>query len=309
MVVRLEALLIGGPQGKPAALGASGELLRHLLPKACWDGLGAPDREQNRVSESVTPCSRRPYSWFCSFHSAAGAGPCIRTPHLWLPEPGPQELCTFVSAVAAQVLQTLQPRKPRPPRRKSAPRRLPYSPPYRMGMRRGRGWGGAGLGAGPAEPSALTHPLLPDPPRSSAHGRDAPQRPAQQGPGPQARPRLPRPPSPFLGVAQALTAPESPGPGLALSAGALQSPAHELAEIVPPGPGPSLLPAVTEDPSGCVRLPPDPAELPLEAPVSPLLALPAAIAEMRDPGPCPTRAVGTWVRPCRGPEPSRPLLC
>ncbi|KAM9034825.1 uncharacterized protein C19orf85 homolog [Sarcophilus harrisii] len=193
----------------------------------------------------------------------------------WLPEPGPQELCTFVSAVAAQVLQTLQPRKPRPPRRKSAPRRLPYSPPY----------------------------------RSSAHGRDAPQRPAQQGPGPQARPRLPRPPSPFLGVAQALTAPESPGPGLALSAGALQSPAHELAEIVPPGPGPSLLPAVTEDPSGCVRLPPDPAELPLEAPVSPLLALPAAIAEMRDPGPCPTRAVGTWVRPCRGPEPSRPLLC
>ncbi|XP_051846041.1 uncharacterized protein C19orf85 homolog [Antechinus flavipes] len=195
----------------------------------------------------------------------------------WLPEPAPQELCAFMSGVAAQILKTLQPRKTRPPRRKSTPRRFPYSPPY----------------------------------RSSAHCQDATQRWAREGPGPQARPRLPRPPSPFLGVAQALAAPESPGPGLALSAWDLQSPTHELAEIVPLGPGPSLLPAVTEDSSGFVQLPPDPSE-------PPLVTLPPMIADTQDPGPCPTMArgsrkgplaVGTWVPSCGSPELSRPLLC
>ncbi|XP_074163368.1 uncharacterized protein C19orf85 homolog [Sminthopsis crassicaudata] len=185
----------------------------------------------------------------------------------WLPEPAPQELCTFMSGVAAQILKTLQPRKTRPPRRKSTPRRLPYSPAR----------------------------------RSSAHGQDAPQPSAPEGAGP--RPRPLRPPSPFLGVAQALAAPESPGPGLALSASAL--PAHELAEIVPLSPGPALLPAAPEDPSGFVPPPPG-------APVS---SLPPGI---RDPGPRPTRArgsragplaEGTWAPPCRSPELSRPLLC
>ncbi|XP_027715875.1 uncharacterized protein C19orf85-like [Vombatus ursinus] len=149
-----------------------------------------------------------------------------------LPEPAPQELCAFVSGVAARILRTLQPRKARPPRRKPNHRRFLYNQLC----------------------------------RNFADIEEATQHVAltflsQAGPGPQPKPRLQRPPSPFLGVAQALAAPESAGPGLALSPRALQSPTHELFDIIPLNPrlqipGPSLLPPVTEDLSVPAQVPP-----------------------------------------------------
>ncbi|XP_043853037.1 uncharacterized protein C19orf85 homolog [Dromiciops gliroides] len=159
-----------------------------------------------------------------------------------LPEPAPQELCAFVSGVAARILRTLQPRKARAPRRKPNHRRFLYNQLC----------------------------------RSFADIEEATRHLAltvlsQGGPGPQPKPRLQRPPSPFLGVAQALAAPENPGPGLALSPRALQSPTHDFLEIIPLSPGlqtlgPSLLPPVTEDPSMLAQMPPDPFEIPLMSP-------------------------------------------
>uniref|UniRef100_A0A5F8GM10 Uncharacterized protein n=1 Tax=Monodelphis domestica TaxID=13616 RepID=A0A5F8GM10_MONDO len=112
-----------------------------------------------------------------------------------LPEPEPQELCAFMSGVAARILRTLQPRKARAPRRKPNHRRFLYNQLCRSF----------------ADIQAATRHL-------------ALTVLSQEGPGPQAKPRPQRPPSPFLGVAQALAVPENRGPGLALSPWALQSP-------------------------------------------------------------------------------------
>ncbi|XP_036599446.1 uncharacterized protein C19orf85-like [Trichosurus vulpecula] len=185
-----------------------------------------------------------------------------------LPEPAPQELCAFVSGVAARILKTLQPRKARPPRRKPNHRRFLYNQLC----------------------------------RSFADIEEATQHLAltvlsQQGPGRQPKPRLQRPSSPFLGVAQALAAPESPGPGLALSPRALRSPTHELFEIIPLSPrlqtpGPSLLPPVAGDPSMLAQVPPA-CSLFVQAPhLPPMPCGPAELShnaadiQYQDPGQC-----------------------
>ncbi|XP_068953394.1 uncharacterized protein C19orf85 homolog [Petaurus breviceps papuanus] len=163
-----------------------------------------------------------------------------------LPELAPQELCAFVSGVAARILRTLQPRKARPPRRKPNHRRFLYNQLC----------------------------------RSLADIEEATQHVAltvlsRQGPGPQPNPQRQRPPSPFLGVAQALAAPESPGPGLALSPGALQSPTHELFETI------SWSPRLQtpEDPSALAQVPPA-SSLSVQAPhLPPMLHEPAALPD------------------------------
>ncbi|XP_072463747.1 uncharacterized protein C19orf85 homolog [Notamacropus eugenii] len=172
-----------------------------------------------------------------------------------LPEPAPQELCAFMSGVADRILRTLQPRKARVTRRKPNHRRFLYKQLCRSFVDIQEA----------TQHLALT--VL-----------------SQQGPGPQPQPRLQRPPSPFFGVAQALAAPESPGPGLALSPSALQSPAHELLEIIPLSPrlhtpGPSLLPPASQDPS-MLALGPPASSLFVQAPhLSPMACEPADLPD------------------------------
>uniref|UniRef100_A0A8C0DGI3 Chromosome 19 open reading frame 85 n=1 Tax=Balaenoptera musculus TaxID=9771 RepID=A0A8C0DGI3_BALMU len=148
-------------------------------------------------------------------HPGAPAAPGIS-------EPGPRELCAFVTGAAAYVLRTLNPRRPRPPKRRPNHRRFLHNQICRQF----------------AKIKAATQRLA-----ISILSQEAPP----QGPPPQRPP--PPPPAPFLGTACAVAPTEAPHAGPSLSLAALDASTHDLSEdiVVPPE-----CPSVPSDPSHCV---------------------------------------------------------
>ncbi|XP_041510605.1 uncharacterized protein C19orf85 homolog [Microtus oregoni] len=111
-----------------------------------------------------------------------------------LSEPGPRELCAFVSGASAHILRALQPRRTRPPKRKPNHRRFLHNQICRQF----------------AKIEAATQHLA----LSILSQKAPPQRPPPRRPPP-------LPPSPFLGVACAeapVEVPHDDGPSLSLAA-------------------------------------------------------------------------------------------
>ncbi|XP_061028513.1 uncharacterized protein C19orf85 homolog [Eubalaena glacialis] len=137
-------------------------------------------------------------------------------------EPGPRELCAFVTGVAAYVLRTLHPRRTRPPKRRPNHRRFLHNQICRQF----------------AKIEAATQRLA-----ISILSQEAPPQrlPPQRPPPP--------PPSPFLGMACAVAPTEAPHAGPSLSLAALDASTHDLFEdtVVPPE-----CPSVPSDLSHCV---------------------------------------------------------
>ncbi|KAK7802050.1 hypothetical protein U0070_023949 [Myodes glareolus] len=109
-------------------------------------------------------------------------------------EPGPRELCAFVSGASAYILRALQPRRTRPPKRKPNHRRFLHNQICRQF----------------AKIEAATQHLA----LSILSQKAPPQRPPPRRPPPP-------PPSPFLGVACAeapMEGPHDDGPSLNLAA-------------------------------------------------------------------------------------------
>nr|XP_031315024.1 uncharacterized protein C19orf85-like [Camelus dromedarius] len=127
-------------------------------------------------------------------HPGAPAAPGIS-------EPGPRELCAFVSGAAAHILRTLHPRRTRPPKRRPNHRRFLHNQICRQ------------FAKIEAATQRLTMSILSQeaPPR-----RQPPQRPP------------PPPPSPFLGVACAVAPTEAPYASPSLSLAALDASTLDL---------------------------------------------------------------------------------
>ncbi|XP_048647636.1 uncharacterized protein C19orf85 homolog [Marmota marmota marmota] len=120
---------------------------------------------------------------------------------LGLSEPGPRELCAFVSGAAAHMLRALQPRRTRPPKRRPNHRRFLHNQICRQF----------------AKIEAATQSLA----LSILSQEATPQR------KPARRPPLP-PPSPFLGVACAMAPMEAPHTSATLSLAALEASTLDL---------------------------------------------------------------------------------
>ncbi|XP_076989654.1 uncharacterized protein C19orf85 homolog [Tamandua tetradactyla] len=153
-------------------------------------------------------------------------------------EPGPRELCAFVSGAAAHMLRTLQHPKRRPPKRRPNHRRFLHNQVCRQ------------FAKIEAATRRLALSIL-------SQEAPAPRRPSRRSPAPPA--------SPFLGVAWAAAPEEAPHAGPSLSPAALDACALDLFDdiaLTPEGP------PVTVDPSSrpltpaAPRLPPDPSRGP-----------------------------------------------
>ncbi|XP_066228064.1 uncharacterized protein C19orf85 homolog [Saccopteryx leptura] len=118
-----------------------------------------------------------------------------------VPEPGPQELCAFVSGAAAHMLRTLHPRRTRPPKRRPNHRRFLHNQICRQF----------------AKIEAATQHLA----LSILSQEAPPQKPATPRPPPP-------PPSPFLGVACAVAPTEAPHASPSLSLAALDASTLDL---------------------------------------------------------------------------------
>uniref|UniRef100_A0A8C4FGM7 Chromosome 19 open reading frame 85 n=1 Tax=Catagonus wagneri TaxID=51154 RepID=A0A8C4FGM7_9CETA len=153
-------------------------------------------------------------------HPGAPAAPGIS-------EPGPRELCAFVSGVAAHMLRTLHPPRTRPPKRRPNHRRFLHNQICRQFDKI----------------EAATQRLA-----TSILSQEAPpQRPLPQ------RPPLP-PPSPFLGVACAMAPTEAPHASPSLSLAALDASTLDLFDDI------ALTPECPSEPSDlfhCVQGRPD----------------------------------------------------
>ncbi|XP_058387002.1 uncharacterized protein C19orf85 homolog [Diceros bicornis minor] len=127
-------------------------------------------------------------------HPGAPAAPGIS-------EPGPQELCAFVSGAAAHMLRALHPRRTRPPKRRPNHRRFLHNQICRQF----------------AKIEAATQRLA-----LTILSQEAPpqRRPPQRPPPP--------PPSPFLGVACAVAPTEAPRAGPSLSLAVLDASTLDL---------------------------------------------------------------------------------
>ncbi|XP_042126887.1 uncharacterized protein C19orf85 homolog [Peromyscus maniculatus bairdii] len=115
-------------------------------------------------------------------------------------EPGPRELCAFVSGASAHMLRALQPRRTRPPKRRPNHRRFLHNQICRQF----------------AKIEAATQHLA----LTILSQKAPPQRPARRPPPP--------PPSPFLGVACAEAPMEVPHDGPSLSLAALDTSTLDL---------------------------------------------------------------------------------
>ncbi|XP_064150348.1 uncharacterized protein C19orf85 homolog [Loxodonta africana] len=145
-------------------------------------------------------------------HPGAPAGPGVS-------EPGPRELCAFVSGAAAHMLRALQPRRTRPPKRRPNHRRFLHNQICREF----------------AKIEATTQRLA----LSILSQEAPPQRPLPRRPPPP-------PPSPFLGVACAVAPAEVPQAVPSLSLEALDTSTLDLFDDI------TLTlerPSVTSDPS------------------------------------------------------------
>ncbi|XP_042539138.1 uncharacterized protein C19orf85 homolog [Dipodomys spectabilis] len=118
-----------------------------------------------------------------------------------VPEPGPRELCAFVSGAAVHMLRALRPRRPRPPKRRPNHRRFLHNQICRQFT----------------QIEAATRRLA-----LSILSQEAPT----QRPPPQKPP--PPPASPFLGVACAVAPKETPHVGPSLSLAALDTSTLDL---------------------------------------------------------------------------------
>ncbi|XP_054317781.2 uncharacterized protein C19orf85 homolog [Pongo pygmaeus] len=116
-------------------------------------------------------------------------------------EPGPRELCAFVSGAAAHMLRALQPRRTRPPKRRPNHRRFLHNQICRQFTKI----------------EAATQRLA----LSILSQEAPPQRPSLQKPPPP-------PPSPFLGVACAVAPTEAPHASASLSLAALDTSTLDL---------------------------------------------------------------------------------
>ncbi|KAL4690426.1 hypothetical protein H8957_003869 [Semnopithecus entellus] len=134
-------------------------------------------------------------------------------------EPGPQELCAFVSGVAAHVLRALQPRRTRPPKRRPNHRRFLHNQICRQFTKI----------------EAATQRLA----LSILSQEAPPQRPSLQKPPPPS-------PSPFLGVACAVAPTEAPHTSASLSLAALDTSTLDLFDNIVLTPECTLVP---RDPS------------------------------------------------------------
>ncbi|XP_057566911.1 uncharacterized protein C19orf85 homolog [Hippopotamus amphibius kiboko] len=153
-------------------------------------------------------------------HPGAPAAPGVS-------EPGPRELCAFVSGAAAHVLRTLHPRRNKAPRRRPNHRRFLHNQICRQF----------------AKIEAATQHLA----MSILSQEAPPQRlPPQRPPPP--------PPSPFLGVACAVAPTEAPQAGPSLSLTALDASTLDLFEEIALPPECASVPS---DPPCCVLGQPD----------------------------------------------------
>ncbi|XP_069856443.1 uncharacterized protein C19orf85 homolog [Dipodomys merriami] len=118
-----------------------------------------------------------------------------------VPEPGPLELCAFVSGAAVHMLRALRPRRPRPPKRRPNHRRFLHNQICRQFT----------------QIEAATRRLT----LSILSQEAPPQRPTPQKPPPP-------PASPFLGVACAVAPKEAPHVGPSLSLAALDTSTLDL---------------------------------------------------------------------------------
>ncbi|XP_037675238.1 uncharacterized protein C19orf85-like [Choloepus didactylus] len=146
-------------------------------------------------------------------------------------EPGPRELCAFVSGAAAHMLRALRPPRRRPPKRRPNHRRFLHNQLCRQF----------------AKIEAATRRLA-----LSVLSQEAPPR--RRAP---RRPPTP-PPSPFLGVARAAAPEEAPHAGPGLSLAALDASALDLFDDIALTPE---CPSVTADPASR-PLTPDPSRGP-----------------------------------------------
>ncbi|XP_062033703.1 uncharacterized protein C19orf85 homolog isoform X2 [Lepus europaeus] len=131
-------------------------------------------------------------------------------------EPGPRELCAFVSGAAAHMLRALQPRRSKPPKRRPNHRRFLHNQICRQF----------------AMIEAATQRLA----LSILSQEAPPQRPPPRRPPPP-------PPSPFLGVACAEAPTEGPHASPSLSLAALDAATLDLFEditLAPESPAPPL---------------------------------------------------------------------
>nr|XP_044989263.1 uncharacterized protein C19orf85 homolog [Jaculus jaculus] len=135
-----------------------------------------------------------------------------------VPEPGPRELCAFVSGAAAHMLRALQPRRTRPPKRRPNHRRFLHNQICRQF----------------AKIEAATQRLA----LSILSQEAPPHRPAPRRPPPP-------PPSPFLGVACAEAPREEPHAGPSLSLAALDTSTPDLFDDIVLTPE---CPSVTSEP-------------------------------------------------------------
>ncbi|XP_053464078.1 uncharacterized protein C19orf85 homolog [Nycticebus coucang] len=134
-------------------------------------------------------------------------------------EPGPQELCAFVSGAATHMLRALQPRRLRPPKRRPNHRRFLHNQICRQFTKI----------------EAATQRLA-----LSILSQEAPpeRRPFRKPPPP--------PPSPFLGVACAVAPTKAPHASASLSLAALETSTLDLFDDIVPSPECSSMPS---DPS------------------------------------------------------------
>ncbi|KAM5133498.1 uncharacterized protein C19orf85 homolog [Callospermophilus lateralis] len=147
---------------------------------------------------------------------------------LGLSEPGPRELCAFVSGAAAHMLRALQPRGTRPSKRRPNHRRFLHNQICRQF----------------AKIEAATQSLA----LSILSQEATPQR------KPARRPPLP-PPSPFLGVACAMAPMEAPHTSATLSLAALEASTLDLFDDI----------ALTPDCPSVTRASPRPSAAPRPA--------------------------------------------
>ncbi|KAI5191405.1 Isochorismatase Domain-Containing Protein 2 [Manis pentadactyla] len=182
-----------------------------------------------------------------------------------VPEPGPRELCAFVSGAATHMLRALNPRRTRPPKRRPNHRRFLYNQICRQF----------------AKIEAATQRLA----QSILSQEAPPQRPRLQ------RPPL-TPPSPFLGVACAVAPTEVPhAPGPSLSQAALDTSTLDLFDDIALTPE---CPPVPSDLSHCAWNQPDLRQAPCF--FDPLPPSPPALGEAGGgPGPREVRiTAGAW---------------
>uniref|UniRef100_A0A8D1XN48 Uncharacterized protein n=2 Tax=Sus scrofa TaxID=9823 RepID=A0A8D1XN48_PIG len=158
-------------------------------------------------------------------HPGAPAAPGIS-------EPGPLELCAFVSGAAAHMLRTLHPRRTRPPKRRPNHRRFLHNQICRQFDKI----------------EAATQRLA----MSILSQEAPPQRPLPR------RPPLP-PPSPFLGVACAVAPMEAPHASPSLSLAALGTSTLDLFDDIVLVPE---CPSVPSDLFHCVGGQPEPRQDP-----------------------------------------------